>query len=51
MSLVPQWWMKSPEHKNSSALKKAWVTRWKTPAKRLPAASPMSMKPSCEIDE
>ena len=46
MSLVPWWWMKAPALRNSSALKMAWVTKWNTPANRLPAARPMSMKPS-----
>ena len=39
MSLVPTLWMTEPAHRNSSALKKAWVNRWNMPAARLPAPS------------
>src|SRR3989338_8434314 len=43
--------MRTPDARNSSALKPAWVTRWKKPAATLPAASAMSMYASCEMDE
>ena len=45
-SFVSYRWTQTPEQRKSNALKPAWVVRWKVPAKRLPAASPMIMKPS-----
>jgi len=43
ISLLCAWWMKMPAERNSSALKPAWVVRWKKPAAVLPAASAISM--------
>jgi len=39
MSLLWTAWMTLPAARNSSALKKAWVPRWKYPANTFPAPS------------
>src|SRR5690606_36880297 len=44
-------WMTAPEPRNSSALKKACVIRWKMPAANAPTPTPMNMYPSCETVE
>ena len=37
MSLVPTAWITAPAARNSRALKKPWVSRWKKPAPGAPA--------------
>jgi hypothetical protein len=44
-------WMTEPEPRKRQALKKAWVTRWNTPALNAPTPTPIIMKPSCETVE
>ena len=44
-------WITEPEPRKRQALKKACVTRWKTPAVKAPTPTPMNMKPSCETVE
>ncbi len=41
-----QAWITLPEPRNISALKKAWVVRWKRPACQPPQPRPANMKPS-----
>ncbi len=43
--------MIEPAVRNNSALKKACVTRWKTPAMYAPTPTARNMKPSCEMVE
>src|SRR5687768_1197619 len=44
-------WITLPEPRNSSALKKACVTRWKAPATYAPTPTAMNMKPSWDTVE
>ena len=44
-------WMTDPLPRKSSALKNAWVTRWKTPAANAPTPAARNMYPSCETVE
>ncbi len=39
-------WMTEPEPRKSSALKKAWVKRWKTATPKAPTPAARNMKPS-----
>jgi len=44
--VCPAPWLAEPAPRNSSALKKAWVNRWKTAAVQAPTPRPMTMYPS-----
>ena len=44
-------WMTAPAPRKSSALKKAWVMRWKMAAVKAPTPAPRNMKPSWETVE
>jgi hypothetical protein len=44
-------WMTAPDPRNSSALKKACVIRWKTPAVYAPTPTPRNMYPSWDTVE
>ncbi len=41
--VCPAPWLTDPAPRNSSALKKAWVKRWKTAAVQAPTPSPITM--------
>ena len=44
-------WMTAPDPRNKSALKKACVIRWNTPAVYAPTPTPKNMYPSCDTVE